>query len=114
MLSVFFSGCFPETVPLHFAAFQSSTRLRFFSEGFSERTLGWESGVSGESFLAQKCPFLRPENGEEIVLPDLGFFRSSIFVTARFCGGFWAANSVICIGCIFAGSGCVFCMDLLI
>ena len=27
---------------------------------------------------------------------------------ARFCGGFWAANSVICIGFVFAGSGCVF------
>ena len=58
--------------------------------------------------MAQKCPFLRPENGEEKVLPDLGFFRSSIFVTARFCGGFWATNSVICIGCVFAGSGCAF------
>ena len=42
MLSVFFSGAvFPETVPLHFAVFQSSTCLRFFcSEGFFGTSFG--------------------------------------------------------------------------
>ena len=35
-------------------------------------------------FWAYKCPFLRPKNGIDKVLPFLGFFRSSIFVTARF------------------------------
>ena len=109
ILAVLFTDFFLETVPLHFAFFRSSTRLRFFTESFWRRALNGESGfLLGVVFLAQKCPFLRPENGEEKVLPDLGFFRSSIFVTARFCGGFWAANSVICIGFVFVGSGCVF------
>ena len=70
--------------------------------------MGCESGVSGEDFWAHKCPLLRPENSKDKVLPFLGFFRSSIFVRARFCGGFWATNSVICIGCFFAGSGWAF------
>ena len=59
-------------------------------------------------FWAQKCPFLRPENGKNKVLPFLGFFRSSTFVTARFYGRFWAVNSESCIGCVSAGSGCAF------
>ena len=62
----------------------------------------------GRSFLAKNAPFSRPENGEEKVLPDLGFLRSSIFVTARFFGRFWAVNSESCIGCVSAGSGCAF------
>ena len=74
-------------------------------------------------FLGPKMPFLRPENGENKVFPFLGFFRSFVFVTARFCGGFWATSSVICIGrgfvwfrvCVFVwvylselGSSCFF------
>ena len=58
--------------------------------------------------MGPKMPLLRPENGKDKVLPFLGIFRGSIFVTARFCGGFWATNSVICVGCFFAGSGCAF------
>ena len=66
MLSVFFWAFFLETVPLHFAAFRSSIRLRFLSESFWQRALKrGVRGFLGRSFLAQKCPFLRPENGKE-------------------------------------------------
>ena len=66
----------------------------FFGTNFG---LGVRSFWGG--FLGLRCP--RPENGNDKVLPFLGFFRSSIFVTARFCGGFWAVSSVSCIGCVF-------------
>ena len=62
----------------------------------------------GSSFLAKNAPFCVPKTAKKKFSLILGFFRSSIFVTARFCGGFWAANSVICIGFVFTGSGCVF------
>ena len=84
MLSVFSGNFFWRLSLFILRLFQSSLCLRFFSEGFSERTLEWESGDFGKVFWAQKCPFLRPENGKNKVLPFLGFFRSSIFVTARF------------------------------
>ena len=108
MLSVFSGNFFWKLSFFILRLFQSSLCLRFFSEGFSERTLEWESGDFGKVFWAQKCPFLRPENGKNKVLPFLGFFRSSIFVTARFYGRFWAVNSESCIGCVSAGSGCAF------
>ena len=46
-----------ETVPLHFAVFLSSVCLRFFPEGFSERTLERESGVFGEGFWLKNALF---------------------------------------------------------
>ena len=63
-----------ETVPRHFALFKVLSVLGFFSEGFSERTLEWESGVFGVVFLVTKMPVLRPENGKEKVLPVFSFF----------------------------------------
>ena len=57
-------------------------------------------GFAGRSFWP-KNPFVRPENSEKRSSPFPRFFWSSIFVTARFCGGFWAMNSVICVGGVF-------------
>ena len=105
----FFLGIFLWRLsPIILRFFKVLSVLGFFSEGFSERALEWESGVLGDVFLVTKMPVLRPENSKEKILPVLGFFRSSIFVTARFCGGFWATSSGICIGCVFAGSGSAF------
>ena len=117
MLSVFFLGMFYGDCPPSLCGFfQSSICLRFFAEGFSERTLERESGDFEEVFWVQKCPSCVPKTAKNEVLPFLGrFFRSSIFVTARFCGGFWATNSVLCIGRRFCMVlGVRFCMDLFI
>ena len=108
ILSVFFGWCFFRRLSLFTLRFlQSSTCLRFFVRRVFRNEL-WDGSPEflGRIFGPKKSPFLRPENGKDKVLPFLGIFRSSIFVTARFCGGFWATNSVICIGCFFAGSGC--------
>ena len=65
------------------------------------------------SFFGPKMPCLCPDNGEEISSPFLRFFfRSSIFATARFVGGFWATSSVFCCGRVFVGSECAFLYGL--
>ena len=109
MLSVFFWGCFPETVPLHFAVFQSSTCLRFFVRRVFRNEL-WDGSPEflGRIFGPKNAPFASRKRQRQSSPFLRFFFRSSIFVTARFCGGFWATNSVICVGCFFAGSGCAF------
>ena len=63
ILSVFLAEFFPETVPPHFAVFQSSVCLRFFVGGFFVTNFGMGvRGFSG-SFFGLKMPFLRPKNG---------------------------------------------------
>ena len=124
MLSVFFEDSFLETFPLTFAAFQSSICLRFLFGGFF--AMSSDLGVRGFSgkFFGPKNPCFSSRKRRKKVLPFFAlFFRSSIFVTARFCGGFWATNSVICVGhgfvwfrvCVFvwiylseSGSSCFF------
>ena len=80
--------------------------------------LNSERGVRvfvGRSFFGQKCPFLRPENGEEKVLPDLGFFRSSIFCYGAFLQRVLGSELRDLYWICFRGIRvCVFCMVLLI
>ena len=106
---LFFWEFFLETVPLHFGFFQSSTCLRFFRRFCRNELWNGSPGFCWEDFWAQKCPFLCPDNGEKRSSPFLRFFRSSIFVTARFCGGFWAIGRRFCLVL-----GVRFCMILLI
>ena len=85
----FFSGVSPgDCPPSFFGFFRVLPVLGFLFGGFFGTNFGLGVRSLWGGFLGLKCPFLRPENGKDKVLPFLGFFRSSIFVTARFCGGF--------------------------
>ena len=108
MLSVFFGSFSWRLSPFIFRFFRVLPVLGILFGGFFGTNFGLGVRRFWGGFLGLKCPFLRPKNGLDKVLPFLGFFRSSIFVTARFCGGIWAVNSVSCIGCASAGSGCAF------
>ena len=100
--SVFWAEIFLPTVSPRFAIFQSPVCLRFFVGGFFGTNFGM--GVRsffGVDFCPKNAHFASRKRRRKKVLPVLGFFRSSIFVTARFCGGFWATSSVMCIGRVF-------------
>ena len=74
-----------ETVPLHFAVFESSVCLRFFFGGFFRTNFGM--GVRGfwGGVLGPKMPFLRPENGEKKrSSPFLRFFSEFYFCYGTF------------------------------
>ena len=66
ILAMFFMVFFLETVPLHFAVFRSSIRLRFFSESFWQRALNGESGVwLGDVFWPKNAPFCVPKTAKK-------------------------------------------------
>ena len=104
MLPVFFGNSFLETFPFHFAAFQSSIRLRFFLGGFFGTNFGM--GVRGMFWedLGHKNAHIASRKRRRKILLVLGFSRSSIFSWRVFCGGLWATNSVFCIGGVCVGS----------
>ena len=104
----FFEELFLETFPLFLADFQSSmiSVLAFFFGEFFATNFGL--GVRGirfwGGFLGPEMPlFCFPKTAKKKVLPVLAFFfRSSIFVTARFPEGFWDTSSVSYDGAVFA------------
>ena len=106
----FCRGFFPGDLPSYFCVFfRVLSVLGFFSESFSQRALNWASGVFGFC-LGLEMPLFFVQKTAKKVLPFLGlFFRSSIFVTARFSGeGFGQRAPCFADGCFFVGSGCAF------
>ena len=102
MLSVFFVDFFRENVPLHFAVFQSSVCLSFFFRRVFQSELWNGSPGFLRMIFVPKMPILRPENGEKRSSPFLRFFLGVLLLLRRvFAEGFWATNSVICIGGVF-------------
>ena len=110
-MSVFFAEFFLETVPPHFAVFQSSVCLRFFCQRIFRNEL-WNGSPGFFGVFVPKMPFCGPQTARIKVLPVLGFFRSSIFVF--FPEGF-GLQAPCCVMAAFSlVLGVRFCMALLI
>ena len=78
MLSVFFWGCFLETVPVRF--FKVLSVLGFFFGGFFGTNFGMGVRSFWGGFLGPKMPFWRLENGEKRSSPFLRFFFGVLFL----------------------------------
>ena len=101
MLSVFVGDFSRRPSPLFFEFFQSSVCLRLSCRRvFRNEALNGEPGVLSGRFFGPNNPcFSSRKRRQKVLLFCALFFRSSIFVTARFSGGFCTTNSVIGRGC---------------